>query len=349
MKKSLVSTWLILSTLLCFTITSHATSQPGESVNDAVAVEEAVTEKVVAEEAAAEKVLTEEVDTEAVAAEKVLAEKVAAEEAVLEEPVTEKVDAEAADAEESVTEKVDTEAIVIKKPHEKGEPTKKAGSSEFSEKYIKGHLQIGTNSLYRNLTDSDSGHRGGTYGSGTFLGTIYGLDESQNLAPLELKVSYFFNKYIGLQIGYDKIEAETLAWDHNNNTSKTDGDVSIAGPTLSIVARIPNSTPVTPFVGVGLDFYSASFDATSTWTNSPRYNGQAYNVMEVEDVTGHHFMIGAEWAFAKNWAVDITFKYTQADVDATYYGYYKGELYTTQEGHFPLDNTAFGVGLSYHF
>lgn len=224
-----------------------------------------------------------------------------------------------------------------------------AESNPFWNTYIEGHLQLGTRSVYRVLTDGDSGHKGGYQGDGTFLGTIYGLEENQNMLPTALTLAYYFNKYLGVQLAYDSISAETRAIDIYTGLEKTDGDVNLSGPTISLLARYTNSTPVTPYIGVGLGFYSASFDADPNWSYNPRHEGHVYNHMDVESVVGIHFLAGADWLFYENWALNLTIQYTKADVDAAYDRYYDGELTATQEGHFPMDNVAIGLGVSYHF
>ena len=210
-------------------------------------------------------------------------------------------------------------------------------------------MQIGIRSSLRILTDDDSGHWGGVYGSGTYLGTIYALDENQNAVPILLNATYFFNKYIGIEIAYDQITATTAALDSSTLEEKTDGDITISGPTITLLAQYRNSTNFTPYAGVGLGFYSATFDADPEWTLASEYNGAAYNHMEVDSVIGLHLTAGMKWLFSRNWALDLSAQYVQADVDATYTGYYNDVLYTTQTGHFPMDNVAFRLGVAYHF
>lgn len=213
--------------------------------------------------------------------------------------------------------------------------------------FIRGHLQIGTRSVYRTLTDDDSGHKGGTYGTGTYLGTIYALDEDQDLVPLQFYLTYFFNDYVGVEFAYDQMEAETVATNGYTMAIKTDGNVSLAGPTISVIGRYKNETPVTPFIGVGAGFFSGDFDATSTWAYTA--SSGAYRYMNVDDVTALLLTAGAEWEFVEHWMLNLSLQYVSADVDAEFDGYVNGVQYAAQAGHFPMDNIAFRLGIAYQF
>ncbi len=245
------------------------------------------------------------------------------------------------------TEQKTSTAIVVDEPAKVAVDA--AISDHFFDTYIKDHLQIGLRSAARVLTDDDSGHRGGSYGSGTYLGTIYALDEEQNGAPILLNITYFFNNYIGVEFAYDRIDVETVAFSSSTLQDKTDGNVIIAGPTLSLIAQYRNSTDFIPYAGAGLGFYSGTFDADPEWTLASKYNGAAYNHMEIDDVVGLQLTAGTKWLFTKNWALDLSVQYIRADTDATYTGYYNDEKYTIQTGHFPMDNVAFRLGIAYHF
>lgn len=227
-----------------------------------------------------------------------------------------------------------------------------ASEKEESEKsvipdFIRGHLQIGTRSVYRTLTDDDSGHKGGSYGTGTYLGTIYALDEDQNVLPVQFYLTYFFNDYVGIEFAYDQMEAETVATNGYTMDIKTDGNVTLAGPTISVIGRYKNKTPVTPFVGIGAGFFSGGFDATSTWAYTAS-NG-AYRYMNVDDVTALLLTAGAEWEFVEHWMLNLSLQYVSADVDAEFDGYVNGVQYAAQTGHFPMDNIAFRIGVAYQF
>ncbi|MDK9707207.1 MAG: hypothetical protein OEL83_09160 [Desulforhopalus sp.] len=232
---------------------------------------------------------------------------------------------------------------------EKVSVAKVTAEEEFIANYIHGKLQLGTRSVHRVLTDDDSGHKGGGYGSGTYLGTIYGLDEEQRYAPSKVFINYYFNKYFGVGLDYDSIKVRTLAIDGYTHAEKTDGDAILSGPTLSVFARIPNSTAFTPYFGLGIGFFSGSFDEDPAWATTINDGGVRTRVMDVEDTNAVVMTSGLTWAFTANWLVDLSVQYIQADADATFYGYNDGVLNTGLPGHFPMDNVAFRLGIVYSF
>ena len=267
----------------------------------------------------------------------------AAEEAVVadvEEPVV--AEAEATVVEE--TDKVDGE------------------KSDFVEKYITGRLQIGTRMAVRSLTDSDSGHEGGTYGSGTYLGTIYAIDEVQDYIPYLFFMKYFFTDYIAAELAYDSVSGETVASSIGYSGDKTDGEITLSGPTVSLVAHYPNSTKFNPYASVGIGFYSGDFDEASHWglgykdpsqyeamgSPSTSYGGRTREIV-IDSEIGLLLGLGCSYSLTENWLIDLSMQYTSVDVDATFYGYTNGVQDTEQDGHFPMDNVAFRLGLAYQF
>lgn len=233
--------------------------------------------------------------------------------------------------------------------------------TDFFDRYISGRLQIGTRMATRTLTDSDSGHEGGTYGSGTYLGTIYAIDEIQDYVPSLFFLKYFFTDYFAVELAYDSVQGETEAT-INGYGNKSDGDITMSGPTINLVAHYPNSTKFSPYVSFGVGFYSGDFDESANWAlgYSSQEQYEAYGStgtvlngrtreMAVDDEIGILFGLGCTYAVTDNWLIDLSMQYTQLDPDATFYGYTYGELDTEQDGHFPMDNVAFRLGLAYQF
>lgn len=234
--------------------------------------------------------------------------------------------------------------------------------SEFVQKYIAGKLQIGTRTVHRILTDEDSGHKGGKQGSGTFLGTIYALEEEQDYVPKYLYLRYNFSKYIGAELAYDSMTATTKATSVGYSGIKSDGDVILSGPTVSLIVNIPTKTKFTPYGSIGVGFYSGDFDETAHWGlgypdpgwyeyyGSPTtlYGGRKRE-MEVDDATGLILGAGCTYDITDHWILDFSVNYTSVDPDATFYGYRYGVQDTANEGHFPMDNIAFRLGIAYEF
>lgn len=253
----------------------------------------------------------------------------------------------------------DSELYVTQKQSKKH---RSSSYDQFYETYIANKLTIGTRFTYHYLTDSDSGAKGGTQGEGTYLGTIYALDEEQNYLPVNFYANYFFSKYIGLELAYDTVEAETVATSIGYDTIKSDGDITLYGPTLSVVGRYPNDTLFTPYVSVGLGYYFGDFEESTHWglgysdptqweaLGSPttNYNGKSRE-MVIDDSIGIVAALGCSYRLRENIAPDLSVQYTKVEADATFYGYNDGVLTTEQDGSFPVDNLAFRAGISYTF
>lgn len=232
----------------------------------------------------------------------------------------------------------------------------------FYEEYIAEKLQIGTRVSFQYLTDSDSGAKGGTQGEGTYLGTIYALDEIQQPLPINLFATYYFSKYVGMELAYESVEAETVATSIGYSTIKSDGDVTLAGPTLSVVGRYPNRTRFTPYLSLGVGYFFADFDEAAHWalgysdpsvyealgSPSSNYDGKS-RVMDVDDEIGIVMAAGCAYQITKSLSIDLSLSYTAVETDATFTGYVDGVQVLEQDGSFPLDNLALRAGLTFSF
>ncbi len=222
--------------------------------------------------------------------------------------------------------------------------TNEENASNFYTIFIKDRVQVGTRSAHRILIDDDSGHKGEGFGSGTFLGTIYGLDVEQNYFPLQIYGRFFINEFLGLELGYDQYKAKSLI----RNSPYTDGDLEISGMTFSLIGFYRNTSKFIPYSGLGLGVFSSDFSAIARWRSS--YNGARQRKMIVDDVTAIIVSLGVMWEFTDRWNLDLSTKYIgNADVDAVFKGYTGSVLDTVQPGYFPMDSYALQIGLSYNF
>ena len=224
----------------------------------------------------------------------------------------------------------------------------------------KSRLLIGTRSAYRILTDKDSGQRGGKYGNGTFLGTIYALEESQNLLPNKPFIACSLTQYISIELAFDQEEAKTLA--ASGSIDKSDGSLTLEGPTLTLIGKYPNSSPLTPYLGVGIGIFAADFQESAHWalgypnettytalgSPSTLYNNRSRQI-DVENVNALLMTIGTMYRIQPKWYIDLSAQYFKTDVDATFYGYTNAVLDTQQVGAFPMDNVSIRLGLAYQF
>ena len=228
--------------------------------------------------------------------------------------------------------------------------------------YLSNKLEIGTRISYQGLTNSDSGAKGGTQGEGTFLGTIYALDEVQQSLPLNLYATYFFSQYFGVELGYESIEAETVATSIGYSTIKSDGNVFLGGPTLSLVGRYPNQTRFTPYLSVGVGYFFGDFDEEAHWalgysdptvyealgSPSTTYDGKTRE-MNIDDEIGLVVAAGCAYQMTDHLSLDLSLSYTAVEADATFIGYVDGIQVLEQDGSFPLDNIALRAGVSFSF
>jgi hypothetical protein len=196
--------------------------------------------------------------------------------------------------------------------------------------FVSGHLQVGLRVVYFDLTED---RKGGKY-ENSYLGSIYALKDDQHYGP-KLFLQWMFNDYVGLGVAYDEVSA--ITWDGG-----TDGTVDIDGWIWYAVGAYPNETRFTPFAEVGVGFYDGDFAHDATWRN---WRGPASHTMKLEDPRGFSIALGCDVQVFERWDVQLYLRRTKVDVDATYKFF--GE--PREEGTFPLDNYAWGIGAKYRF
>lgn len=242
---------------------------------------------------------------------------------------------------------------------------KKTTMQNMYENYIKDRLSIGLNVNHRYLIDSDSGQKGGVSGDGTYLGTIYAMDEVQNYFP-SLYGTYKFNKNFSMEFGFSKIESKTLATTYKQPKFgvKSDGTVVQTGFTLSVLGLYPTQTKFTPYGGLGIGYYTGDFEETDHWGlgyyNPQHYEesgstGLSYNGrtkwMTIDDEFAFIFTLGTTYDLPYNLKLDASFQYILLEANAHYYksNDYGVTVEHNDDGTFPLDQLAFRLGIKYTF
>ena len=223
---------------------------------------------------------------------------------------------------------------------------------------LQGRLEVGTRIISIDLkddtTDIDETRNG-------FLGTIVGLDDQTDQLPTRFFVDVLFNRYVGIELSYDKIAAETRTSPLFGDV-KSDGTLELSGPILSVFGRYPNPTGITPYGGLGVAFYSSEFEETAHWgkgyPNLASYvaagspdeplNGRT-RTMNVDGVTALVVYGGVLWSFHENWAVDLYIRSLDADVDANFIGGVGDAVDVDKDGVFPMGHTGYGLGIHYVF
>jgi len=233
------------------------------------------------------------------------------------------------------------------------------GWAAFNEQYLHGKLRLGTRASWFNLRNADSGTLGSDMDAAfgkTFLGTIYALDEEQNYLPFKVFVGYDFTKYFGIELSYDSLKAKTVASanEPTGRVQKTDGSLTLSGPVISLIGRLPNSTDFTPYIGVGVAFYRSSFDADSAWARTENFDGNGSvrtRDMVVDNINTLVLSAGVTWNFTENWFLDCSVQAANADVNAVFEPSDNGKKTHDGDvkGHFPMDYVAIRLGIGYVF
>ncbi|MCE9616331.1 MAG: hypothetical protein K8T26_18825 [Lentisphaerae bacterium] len=195
------------------------------------------------------------------------------------------------------------------------------------------------------------------------VGHIDRLDAEQDLLPYKLFAQWRFHPNVGLELTWDRVRAQTLNEPNANRDRVSDGSFEAQGPLLTVFGQYLTDTPCTPFLGVGVGWMMASFDADAWWANgyaSPeeweslgrpdasvntktRHMDPSDNVALI--VTG-----GCSYALPARWAADVYVRYMSLDIE-NHYTIYVGDELVNDNGHqqIPMSNVAGGVGLKRSF
>ena len=210
--------------------------------------------------------------------------------------------------------------------------------------WIKDHLEIGTRITWFSLRDDKRDPLSGIDGApGSFYGSINQLDTVQNYLPLKLFVDYKFCPYGGIELAWDYFSVRTIT----QVDGHTDGDLNLMGPMLSVFVRCPNSTPLTPYAGLGVAYYRVNFDENPDWHAPP--GRPEIQTMDFDHTYGLFCYGGLLWTFADHWSADLYVRYTKLqDAEGTHWGGPDGSDYNGSPS-FPLSNVAAGLGVRYSF
>lgn len=211
------------------------------------------------------------------------------------------------------------------------------------------YLEVGTRITMFRLNDA--------YDSGGFVGSINKLGEDQDFSPFKLFVVGKVNPRWGLELTRDEIRAEA----RNSFNSDSDGTFVLGGPIVTVFRRFPNQSRWTPYAGLGLAFFSGSFDHSAWWRNgyqnesdyialgpAPRF-GKTRR-MALDDARGIVVCGGCSVQLRERLYGDITLRSLSVDSAASFSASL-GRRVVRREGsfHIPFDHLALGLGVKYVF
>ena len=204
-------------------------------------------------------------------------------------------------------------------------------------------FELGTRVTWTYLTDNKRPVSATTESMGSFYGSINQLDAQQDYLPLKVFVDYNFCPYGGIELGWDSLSVRTIT----RGDGHTDGDLNLWGPALSVYVRCPLEYGLTPYAGVGLSYYTVSFDEDTSWHRPPRR--PEVQTMDFDKTWGALLYGGLIWTFADHWSADLHLRYTKVqDAVGTHWAGPNGNDYNG-EPHIPLSNITTGLGIRYSF
>lgn len=139
-----------------------------------------------------------------------------------------------------------------------------------------------------------------------------------------LKVSVDDNAQIGLNFVYfidQNWAIELLAatpFDHDiklhaGAATTTLADTKHLPPTLSALYYFDTSSPIKPYVGLGIN-YTVFFEDSFTKT----YSDAGFSDLKLDNSFGYALQVGADYDLGDNWSVNVSARYIDISTDASF-------------------------------
>ncbi len=207
---------------------------------------------------------------------------------------------------------------------------------------LRGRVEIGLRFKWYTFDDN----KRPSDGRDNYLGSINAQLEDEDHMPL-LFVSYVINPYLSVGLTYDKVSS--ITWTQTETTEEgevysgyTDGTINASGPVLFVMGYYPNDSIVTPFVELGVVFYSVDFDHTNPdWQHA--HDTRNYQYMDPSIDMGYRIGAGVDVNVRDR--LDVVVYLNQTWVEVELEQILRGQHH--QSGTFPLDHTSYGIGLKY--
>ena len=204
----------------------------------------------------------------------------------------------------------------------------------------------------------------------SFLGSITELNTVDDYEPITwLTFDWLFTPYVGARLAWEQVRAETQTSQQTASLNHSDGDVDLFGPSLMLLLRYPSSFRVTPTVGIGYAWLSATFEHNPIWHNgfggenreiayqvwveagSPAWpNGGYQRTITLDDTTA--FILYGELAVRLTDRLEVHAFIQSMDVkgvDLSYELSFYGNAFRSEQAEFPMSHTAYGLGLRWTF
>lgn len=228
-----------------------------------------------------------------------------------------------------------------------------AGVDTAHENPVAGRLCLGTRMMHTILLDA----------SQHYIGRLDELEVNQDYTPTGLFADYFFTETWGVELAWSDVDADARNSGGGNATGDADGDVSYAGPVLTVIGRFPNDYGWTPYGGAGFCYLDGEFHEATWWHQGysskedweslgkpVRARGGKQRRLNADDTFGVVLTAGADYALAEHWSAGIygrlLFAEGDADVEER-----RGHEITGDEstGSFDVSNLALGLTVKYDF
>lgn len=224
------------------------------------------------------------------------------------------------------------------------EPVYTTPKSSFYDRFIRDHLEIGTRISWFSLLDTQQGDEALAADpatrpiSGSFLGSLTGLEEEQNYAPYNFFINYAILPWMGIGLSYQQVEVRTIDFKGG------DGNFNADGPSPYLFFRYLNESRFTPYGEIGLVLWSISFDPLPEWSEGGRRQ------FVVEDDVGFFLAGGVDYEVVEHVFLDFQIRYVTGDAQTEFYFENPeriGEPNAT--GDFPLEHVAVALGAKWRF
>ncbi len=240
-------------------------------------------------------------------------------------------------------------------------------AQDIQNNYLHERVEIGLRSSHFTLFEDKEQifDAQGTFRGGYTRGiSIDRMEVEQDYMP-NLFLRVHINRYIGVELGYEKFEIATgKFWD-----SSTDGSILGEGPSLQLLGKYPNHTRFTPYGGVGIVFLNMDWDHDPIWHygfnganghtygawraagSDPTVNGGTRRNIGLDNTRGTLLTAGCQAQIWEGFHADLAAQMMQADVDAEYFISWHGrsDKQPRADWTFPLDGWRVLLSLVYAF